>query len=95
MHMGKTLDLKETFQKECASGVDDDYVLTISELVSGYVTDNSSIYPLERLNTAETEKTYVDKLDKNAVFYLNYLPLNEYPAWPVCYCYAMQKNALS
>lgn len=63
--------------------------------MSGYVTDNSSIYPLERLNTAETEKTYVDKLDKNAVFYLNYLPLNEYPVWPVCYYYTMQKNVLN
>ncbi|PKU45044.1 hypothetical protein llap_4657 [Limosa lapponica baueri] len=38
---------------------------------------NSSIYPLERFNTVETEKIYVDKLDKNAVFYLNYLPLED------------------
>lgn len=31
-----------------------------------------------RFNTVEIEKAYVDKLDKNAVFYLNYLPLSEY-----------------
>lgn len=48
-----------------------------SDLDSGYVTDNSRIYPLERFNTVEIEKAYVDKLDKNAVFYLNYLSLSE------------------
>lgn len=47
------------------------------ELVPGWVTESSRIHPPERFSTAETEKASVDKSDKNAVFYLNSLPVSE------------------
>lgn len=49
----------------------------LSELVPGCVTENSSIHPPGRFSTVETEEASVDKSDKNAVFYLNYLPVTE------------------